>query len=1124
MSLIATDVRRLRLAALLLGTAAGALCLPAIAHAQSQAGQPEEAQEQTAQSQQAKTGDSPAQSSVQGPPNTGGNEIVVSGLRASLESALEFRKNADVILDGISADDIGSTPDLNLGEALQRIPGVQINREAGRRDATISVRGLPGRFTKTTVMNQNIASTTRGDNVGNPFGIFESGIFNGANVIKSFTADTPSGGLAAQVDLRISGALQRKPGIVLRAEMGYEETTEDYTPSFFASVAERISDRFAVYGVASYSRQSFRRDSFRINTYGNFTAAQAAQFAAGTRPSGTDDSNDVVSRTPNPGFDLPAVGDNGLNNVFIFPREIRQFVQNNKGYRVSGAAGFGYEITNDLVFRVDGLFTRRDLSDSNQDIFLVNPNPAQTIITPLGNPVSVGVVNFDDNGPEENVFLVPRIMASDYLTAIGNREFPALDQTWALYPQFNFENDDWKFDVIGTYSKAKGVAELNQYDYRVNQRSGAPDSNGDGIDDTGNGSLAIFDIGTSGRLSDISINTVLPPNLLDLTNVAGGTWTIRPDLIGANINIPNRAPNGTTQQVSVSPLVAGFFDRVDRDLASIDFDLVRKFRGTVLTEIAVGGFYSKENARRARSDNSALGLNFPGITNDVFVLNDGVAQGGAFAGGRIPGAELDEFLSLDIALLREQLGTPGRTLPPGVVFNPTAANLTNFFPELTPASAATITAAEILEALPLNEATGYLLRIPTRNWIDRNYRSKRETVELYGMMKFDLAETSDIGLRGNIGLRYVRTDLSGRLTPVANELYDNLARIRAESGGPELVFREGALLDPPLANNVFERFLPSINAIYEITPKLVMRAAYYQTFEAMDLAEFSPAPTLIREIAPGGDPDEATLPEVIGSDGNLIPSTIVDVSGLDIRPRRSKGFDLGLSWYNRPGSVVSIGFFKKSLIDDITRFNNFCPNSGSFTVDGQTFNDIRVADSGQFQGRCVFTNDLGDTQRIRINVSLNNPDKIDVTGFEAQIQQRLDFLPGFLKNTGFVANYTRVRSDGANGAKLFNVAEDTYNLIGYYEDKLLEARLAYNNQSEIQLAGGGSFTGGATRVAPRDQLDFSGAIKPMPGLQLRFEVFNITQSSRREYLGTKELLRVFEYDGRTFAASVTYRF
>jgi len=86
------------------------------------------------------------------------------------------------------------------------------------------------------------------------------------------------------------------------------------------------------------------------------------------------------------------------------------------------------------------------------------------------------------------------------------------------------------------------------------------------------------------------------------------------------------------------------------------------------------------------------------------------------------------------------------------------------------------------------------------------------------------------------------------------------------------------------------------------------------------------------------------------------------------------------------------------------------------------------------------------------------------------------------------------------------------------------ARLAYNHQSSIQRQGGSSFIGGNTIIAPRGQLDFSGAIKPMRGLEIRGEVFNITQSSRREYLGVEELFRLYEYDGRTYSLSATYRF
>jgi len=153
----------------------------------------------------------------------GGNEeIVVTGIRATLENALENKRKADVILDGISADDLGNFPDLNLGEALQRITGVQIDRSGDRRDATISVRGLPGAFTQTTVMGQNIASPrgfVSANRSGNPFGVFDSQIFNGADVEKSFTAQSLAGGLAANVNSQLRSSILVYMGLILNTLM-----------------------------------------------------------------------------------------------------------------------------------------------------------------------------------------------------------------------------------------------------------------------------------------------------------------------------------------------------------------------------------------------------------------------------------------------------------------------------------------------------------------------------------------------------------------------------------------------------------------------------------------------------------------------------------------------------------------------------------------------------------------------------------------------------------------------------------------------------------------------------------------------------------------------------------------
>ena len=1111
--------------------AAIALSVPSLAFAQDA----EEAPEQIASSSDSDDG-----------------AIVVTGIRASLADALDQRRKADVFLDGISSDDIGSTPDLNLGEALARIPGVQINREGARRDATISIRGLPGRFTKTTVMGQTIASTTRGNNTGNPFGIFESSIFNGANVIKSFTADTPAGGLAAQVDLRLNSALERREGFVVRAEVDHEETTGDEVFKGFISGAQRIGDRFGIYGNFSYSEQSFRRDTARLNNYRQFSDAQVAGFANGTRASGSgvgSQTQDSISGTPNAAFDIPAVGANGLNNAFIYPRAMRQFVQNNRGERFSISAGMAYEVSDELELRLDGIFTRRDLGESNQDISIFEGhNGFNSLVTPLSEPVNVGVVDFDENGEEENVFLVPRVLISDSQTAIENRSFPALDESWAIYPQFNFENDDWRVRAVGTYSEARGRSSLNQYSLRVRFRGGSAatrdlDSNLDGIDDRGNDSILILDQGT-GNLNNIFVDNIVNPLLYQLDQTRGATRVETGAGIGARDDFAGFIPPGPNQNGFNQPtsiLALGFTEGVDRDLKSFDFEIARKYEGSVLSEFQIGGYYSDESSRRYRSEFGGLGLNYAAAFDpSILVPNDGVSEGGAYLGGDIPGVELDNFLSLNIPALESLLGSASQEPRDDLQFTPSAGNIRGYFPQLTPESAATITAAEILAALPLVQAPGgntYLARpqISRPTIVDNNFNSSRETFELHAMAKFDFANVSDTQLRGNFGFRYIRTDLVGQTNPTFLQFYDNLNAIRAANGGPALEFKDASDNDALVfgqASNRFSRYLPSANLIYEITPDIVARAAFYGTFEALDLAEFTPTPTLIVENNTSGDIDDLDPEDrILGSDGRPIPRTSVNISTLDVKPRRSTGFDLGLSWYNKPGSVVSVGFFRKSLVGDISRQRNFCPEGEDLTVNGRTFNDIRFADINSanpieqsYAGQCVFTNGNGDPQRIRVSRTANNPDTINVTGFEAQIQQTLDFLPGFLKNTGVVLNYTRVRSGGDNDVQLFNVAEDTYNLIGYYEDDFLEARLAYNHQSEIQRQGGSSFIGGNTIIAPRGQLDFSGAIKPMRGLEIRGEVFNITQSSRLEYLGVEELFRLYEYDGRTYSLSATYRF
>ncbi|MBL7396083.1 TonB-dependent receptor plug domain-containing protein, partial [Escherichia coli] len=65
----------------------------------------------------------------------------VTGVRASIESAVNAKKNADQVVDVVAAEDVGKLPDANVAENLQRVPGVQIERNFGE-GAQVTVRGL----------------------------------------------------------------------------------------------------------------------------------------------------------------------------------------------------------------------------------------------------------------------------------------------------------------------------------------------------------------------------------------------------------------------------------------------------------------------------------------------------------------------------------------------------------------------------------------------------------------------------------------------------------------------------------------------------------------------------------------------------------------------------------------------------------------------------------------------------------------------------------------------------------------------------------------------------------------------------------------------------------------------
>ena len=129
------------------------------------------------------------------------DDIIVTGLRASLESAQAIKRNSGQIVDSIVAEDIGKLPDVTVAEALQRITGVQISREQGE-GAGIAIRGLTQ--VQTLLDGRSIFTASGGR--GLSYQDVPSELLAGADVYKSASADQIEGGIGGVVDLRL-----RKP-------------------------------------------------------------------------------------------------------------------------------------------------------------------------------------------------------------------------------------------------------------------------------------------------------------------------------------------------------------------------------------------------------------------------------------------------------------------------------------------------------------------------------------------------------------------------------------------------------------------------------------------------------------------------------------------------------------------------------------------------------------------------------------------------------------------------------------------------------------------------------------------------------------------------------------------------
>ncbi len=371
------------------------------------------------------------------------DEVIVTGVRRSLELALANKRNADSIMDGIAAESIGKFPDLNLADSLSRITGVQLGEDGPsgeRREGQISVRGLPNRFARVTVNGQTLA--TPNFNGGFAFGIFESDVVSAVNVIKSPTAKYDEGGLSGIVDIRTLRPLSiREPFLTTSVELDYEALSEDVVPNASVSWGHKFRDEsVGVFASVKWSDQSFRTDSARINGY-------------------DDEDTD---------------GD-GFADLYT-PNEARYNSRQNDGDRLSFAGGVEFQPSENVKIGLLGAYSSYALLNEFDQLRVQDPNSIEG-----SNLVEGG--RFGDTYTQA-IFREAEI---DVESRIFDDEF----DTYGLTADIEWSNDDWTATGVAHYSSAGYTR------FAIQSRRNIRDDPGAAVDvfiDTGAGNVDKFRI------------------------------------------------------------------------------------------------------------------------------------------------------------------------------------------------------------------------------------------------------------------------------------------------------------------------------------------------------------------------------------------------------------------------------------------------------------------------------------------------------------------------------------------------------------------------------------------------------------------------------------------------------
>jgi iron complex outermembrane receptor protein len=971
-------------------------------------------------------------------------EVAVTGMRGSLSSAQDLKRNAGTVIDSITAKDLGSFPDKSVAEALQRVPGITVNRFAASSDTAhfsaepsgVLVRGLNQVRTEFNGRDSFSANASRG--LG--WGDVSPELMSGVDTYKNQMAELIEGGIAGTVNMRTRLPFDQDGQMVsVTASANYGDLSEKVTPELSGLYSNRWDTGAGEFGFLANLAYSEVQTRSEGNQLGRMNRMRNIYDDSGDLrfiPADLTFRDNLYDRERK-GVALAAQwadADDVFQATLQYNRSEYENTWNERGVNAkladlsygqsvyfeptAGNAPVSYDPASPFVFDSNGFFQSGQVAQQMGWWGMpLTGDPAADLAT-------LNQTTVNSNG---DAFVVP---CYDWAGCTNPALIGSSVGTFARYNSNKNMTQDIGFNLKWAPSDSvRGSVDVQYVDSTVTNYD----------IDTAYSSLGLATVDLTGKrpslvLEEFGYNMNYAPGFLSnannyaLNNIMDHVEDSEGDQFSLRGDMEFDLDASWAQSVKVG---ARFADRS------------QAIRWSVYNWAGVAPTWKSNRAGFANIDrhtpDAVFGSGFKGYPTDHYSFETFSSSYHDLSVGQF------YFPNLDLLSNRELMASSMGAAALGIQGNgwdPICSNVGSRSDEI---SGTCFTPSEVVD---VNEQT-------SAAYVQLNFGGDNATI--FG-----------VNYSGNFGVRYVETDLrsAGGVSFPVHGISDS-ELVCADKPAPEghvpgtpfvdqtlgcflsadeLAFSNGAGVIMPDAKATHKNWLPSFNLRLEPADGVVIRYAWSTAISRPDMGSLRNYASL--SVTAPDTSDYYDPLWVKDSAGDIVGANVIytgDSHNAYLKPIEAKQHDLSFEYYWSDTGSASLALFQKD-------FDNYIQ-------------------AGSYYGS--FTNN-GVTRTAEIAAPLNG-DGAKIQGFELAAQTFFDFLPSPFDGFGVQANFTYVDNNGITNTNVTNtdpsggnvgdgqapdsikvgslesLSKESFTVIGMYEKNDLALRVAYSWRSEYMV-------------------------------------------------------------------------